>query len=292
MVPLKNAHQKFIDHLKSKNRANATVLAYGKDIDQLIEFLMELERAHITEISKEDIQAFMAKLLKKGYTPKSVSRKTNAIKTFFRFLKVDEYITDDPALLVSHPKFETKPPRILSETEYRALRDAVRNDVRTYAIVELLIQTGIRIGELSRLKLDDVTLGKGEKTGEIRIAVFNRHLERTVPLNTRSKKALEAYLKELPKKGQAKSVFITRTGKPLLVRNIRATIKRYLELAGIQDATVNDLRHTFIAQHLKRGASLVLVSKIAGHRRLSTTEKYLEHIEVTAPAEKMELAEL
>lgn len=292
MVPLKNAHQKFIDHLKSKNRANATVLAYGKDIDQLIEFLMELERAHITEISKEDIQAFMAKLLKKGYTPKSVSRKTNAIKTFFRFLKVDEYITDDPALLVSHPKFETKPPRILSETEYRALRDAVRNDIRTYAIVELLIQTGIRIGELSRLKLDDVTLGKGEKTGEIRIAVFNRHLERTVPLNTRSKKALEAYLKELPKKGQAKSVFITRTGKPLLVRNIRATIKRYLELAGIQDATVNDLRHTFIAQHLKRGASLVLVSKIAGHRRLSTTEKYLEHIEVTAPAEKMELAEL
>ncbi len=292
MVPLKNAHQKFIDHLKSKNRANATVLAYGKDIDQLIEFLMELERAHITEISKEDIQAFMAKLLKKGYTPKSVSRKTNAIKTFFRFLKVDEYITDDPALLVSHPKFETKPPRILSETEYRALRDAVRNDIRTYAIVELLIQTGIRIGELSRLKLNDVTLGKGEKTGEIRIAVFNRHPERTVPLNTRSKKALEAYLKELPKKGQAKNVFITRTGKALLVRNIRATIKRYLELAGIQDATVNDLRHTFIAQHLKRGASLVLVSKIAGHRRLSTTEKYLEHIEVTAPAEKMELAEL
>jgi integrase/recombinase XerC/integrase/recombinase XerD len=65
-----------------------------------------------------------------------------------------------------------------------------------------------------------------------------------------------------------------------------------LELAGIEDATVNDLRHTFIAHHLKRGASLVLVSKIAGHRRLSTTEKYLEHIQVTAPQEKMELAEL
>lgn len=292
MIPLKNAHQKFIDHLKSKNRAHATVLAYGKDIDQLIEFLLELERAHVAEINKEDIEAFMAKLLKKGYTPKSVSRKTNAAKTFFRFLKVNEYLTDDPALLVSHPKFETKPPRILSETEYRALRDAVRNDTRTYAIVELLIQTGIRIGELARLKLNDVILGKSGKAGEIRITTFNKHLERTVPLNTRSKKALEAYLKELPKKDQAKNVFITRTGKPLLVRNIRATIKRYLELAGIQDATVNDLRHTFIAHHLKRGASLVLVSKIAGHRRLSTTEKYLEHIEVTAPAEKMELAEL
>ena len=293
MIPLKDAHQKFIDHLKEKNRAHATVLAYGKDLDQLVEFLKELEKAHVAEISKDDIDAFMAKLLKKGYTPKSVSRKTNAVKTFFRFLKVSEYVTDDPALLVEHPKFETKPPRILSETEYRALRDAVRTDARTYAIVELLLQTGIRIGELSRLKTTDLRIGSGNKPGEVTVSTFNRHPERTVPLNSRSQKALEAYLKkERPSKAIAKNVFITRTGRPLLVRNIRATIKRYLDLAGIDDATVNDIRHTFIAHHLKRGASLVLVSKIAGHKRLSTTEKYLEHVEITAPAEKMELAEL
>jgi len=291
VTPLREAHQKFIDHLREKNRSQSTVLAYGKDIDQLIGFLEELEKAHITEITKDDIEAFMAKLLKNGYTPKSVSRKTNAVKTFFRFLKVNEYITDDPALLVSHPRFETKPPRILSETEYRALRDAVQNDIRTYAIVELLLQTGMRIGELARLKMSDIKFGTGVRAGEVHIAPFNRHPERNIPLNSRSQKALKAYLEERPQKKE-ESVFITRTGKSLLVRNIRATIKRYLELAGIEDATVNDLRHTFIAQHLKRGASLVLVSKIAGHRRLSTTEKYLQHIEVTAPQEKMELAEL
>jgi len=289
MIPLQEAHQKFIDHLKEKNRAHSTVLAYGKDIDQLVEFLQELERARVADISKDDVEAFLAKLLKNGYTPKSVSRKTNAVKTFFRFLKVNEYVTDDPALLVSHPKFEVKPPRILSETEYRALRDTVQSDVRTYAIVELLLQTGMRIGELARLKLDDIRTGKGRS--EITVRNFNRHPERSVPLNSRSHKALEAYLKERPK-GDSQNVFITRTGRPLLVRNIRATIKRYLEMAGIDDATVNDLRHTFIAHHLKKGASLVLVSKIAGHRRLSTTEKYLEHVEVKAPAEKMELAEL
>jgi len=292
MIPLRDSHQKFINHLKEKNRAHATVLAYGKDLDQLVEFLEELERAHVAEITKDDIEAFMARLLKRGYTPKSVSRKTNAVKTFFRFLKVNEFVTDDPALLVEHPKFETKPPRILSETEYRALRDAVRTDARTYAIVELLLQTGIRIGELSRLKLADLKIGAGNKTGRVKVTVFNRHLERTIPLNSRSQKALEAYLKERPNKDKDKNVFITRTGKALLVRNIRATIKRYLELAGIEDATVNDLRHTFIAHHLKRGASLVLVSKVVGHKRLSTTEKYLEHVEVKAPAEKMELVEL
>ena len=291
MIPIHEAHQKFIDHLNEKNRSQSTVLAYGKDIDQLIEFLGELEKAHLSEISKEDIDGFLAKLLKNGYTPKSVSRKTNAVKTFFRFLKVNEFVTDDPALLVSHPRFETKPPRILSETEYRALRDTAQNDTRTYAIVELLLQTGMRIGELSRIQNSDLKFGAGGRGGEIRIDQFNRHPERAVPLNYRSQKALQAYLNERPKT-KADHVFITRTGKSLLVRNIRSTIKRYLELAGIEDATVNDLRHTFIAHHLKRGASLVLVSKIAGHRRLSTTEKYLDHIQVTAPQEKMELVEL
>lgn len=291
MIPFREAHQKFIDHLREKNRSQSTILAYGKDIDQLIEFLDELKKAHIAEITKDDIDAFMAKLLKNGYTPKSVSRKTNAVKTFFRFLKINEYLTDDPAFLVSHPKFETKPPRILSETEYRALRDAVQNDTRTYAIVESLLQTGMRIGELARLKMSDLKFGSGARSGEIHISTFNRHPERNVPLNSRAHKALKSYLQERPQRKE-ESVFITRTGKPLLVRNIRATIKRYLELAGIEDATINDLRHTFIAHHLKRGASLVLVSKIAGHRRLSTTEKYLDHIEISAPQEKMELAEL
>ena len=248
MIPIREAHQKFIGHLKEKNRSGSTVLAYGKDIDQLIEFLEELKKAHLAEITKEDVEAFLAKLLKNGYTPKSVSRKTNAVKTFFRFLKVNEFVTDDPALLVSHPRFETKPPRILSETEYRALRDTVQNDVRTYAIVELLLQTGMRIGELSRLQNSDIKFSAGGRPGEVQVDSFNRHPERNVPLNTRSQKALQAYLDGRPKT-KAEHVFITRTGKSLLVRNIRSTIKRYLELAGIEDATVNDLRHTFIAQH-------------------------------------------
>ena len=97
---------------------------------------------------------------------------------------------------------------------------------------------------------------------------------------------MKIYLEERPKNAKSNYLFITRTGKPLLVRNIRATLKRYFGIAGIKNVTVNSLRHTFIAHHLKRGASLVLISKVVGHKRLSTTEKYLEHIEVTAKQEK------
>src|SRR3989338_10064854 len=156
MIKVKEAHSKFVDHLKSQGRSSATVLAYGKDIEQLSNFLNDLKKSAVHEISLKDLNAFMAKLSKEGYTPKSISRKTNSTKTFFRFLKINDFITDDPALLLEHPKFEMKPPRILSKTEYRALRDSARSDVRMSAVIELLLQTGLRIGELARLKNSDV----------------------------------------------------------------------------------------------------------------------------------------
>jgi len=109
MKKLREAHKDFIEHLKSKKRTTSTVLAYGKDIEQLIEFLDELKKAHVHEVKAEDIRSFLAKLQSKGYTPKSLSRKLNSTKTFFRFLKIQELITDDPASLVNHPKFETTP---------------------------------------------------------------------------------------------------------------------------------------------------------------------------------------
>src|SRR4030067_2343521 len=161
MVPTQEAHKKFIGHLKKQGRSSATILAYGKDIEQLGDFLNELNKNLVTEISLKDLQAFMAKLSKEGYTPKSISRKTNSTKTFFPFLKINDYITDDPASLLEHPKFEMKPPRILSKTEYRALRDAARADIRMSAIIEVLFHTGIRIGELARLKTADIKFVAG-----------------------------------------------------------------------------------------------------------------------------------
>ena len=85
MKKLREAHSEFIDHLKGKKRASATVLAYGKDIEQLIQFLEELQKLHVHEATSEDIKSFLAKMEKDGYTQKSISRKLNSTKTFFRF---------------------------------------------------------------------------------------------------------------------------------------------------------------------------------------------------------------
>lgn len=290
MKKLQDAHREFIDHLKSKKRTSATILAYGKDIEQLIAHLQKQQKAHVHEVTADDIRNFLTGLEKSGYTPKSLSRKLNATKTFFRFLKIQEYITDDPASVVDHPKFDTKPPRILSPIEYRALRDAARDDVRIAAIIEVLLQTGIRIGELANLRVDDVFSGNGRE-GHLYIAPQENRLERTVPLNKSAQTALKKYL-EIRPKTTSKALFITKNGKPLLVRNIRTAIDRYYRKAGIAGAKVNDLRHTWVAHHLSHGTSLLLISKVAGHKRLSTTERYLAIIQPPKGEEKVKLEEL
>ncbi|MBI2598831.1 tyrosine-type recombinase/integrase [Candidatus Curtissbacteria bacterium] len=291
MKKLDEAHREFIDHLKGRKRASATVLAYGKDIEQLVQFLNDLKKAHVHEVAADDIKSFLAKLEKEGYTQKSISRKLNSTKTFFRFLKIQEVITDDPASLVDHPKFETKPPRILSPVEYRALRDAARDDARISSIIEILLQTGIRIGELANLRTDDVYFSDGAKEGSLYVRPLENRGERTVPLNKSAQAALKRYLEIRPKAAN-KALFITKTGRPLLVRNIRTAIDRYYKRAGISGAKVNDLRHTWVAHHLSSGASLVLISKIAGHKRLSTTERYLTLISTPKGEEKVKLEEL
>jgi site-specific recombinase XerD len=269
-LDLKTAHTQFTEYLESRRRARATIVAYGKDIEQVITFLANMGKKTIHDVSRDELEAFLKKLAVDRYTPKSISRKINSIKTFFRFLKASGAVTMDPAIEIEHPKYEVKPPRILSKIEYRALRDACRGDIRIYAIVELFLQTGIRIGELAALTLSDI------KGTELHIATQEGHAERNVPLNKAAKEALDRYIAVRSPNASSPALFVTKTGRALLIRNIRTAIDRYFRIAGIEGAKVNDLRHTFIAHHLMAGTSITTLSKLVGHKRLSTTERYLE----------------
>lgn len=263
------AREQFAQYLTAAKRAHATILAYSKDIEQLVAFLGDSGKKEISKVEKMDLEGFLKKLSSDGYTPKSLSRKINSIKTFYRFLKSQNLITVNPATEITHPKYEIKPPRILSKMEYRALRDACRSDIRTHAIVELFLQTGVRIGELAALQMEDV------KEKDLDIRPQESHPLRTIPLNKAAKEALDKWFSIRPKSNGV-ALFTTKTGRALLVRNIRTTIDRYFKLAGIEDAKVNDLRHTFIAHHLASGTPLTMISKLVGHKRLATTEKYLD----------------
>ncbi len=276
--------KKFIDYLKKQGKSSSTILAYDNDLKQFADFLSKRQITQVNSIGKEQIEEFKEYLAYNKYLPKSASRKLNAIKSFFRYSKNQNLIEANPTENVEYPQYETKPPRILSQMEYRALRDAVRNDIRLAAVIELLLQTGLRIGELARLELDDI------KDNQLRIRAYESQPERNVTFNPAAKKALDRWLEFRPKT-KTKNVFITKTGRPFLIRNIRTIVNRYFREAGIKDATINDLRHTFIAHQLASGASVVMIQKMVGHKRLSTTEKYLNLIN-QSPEAKVKLEEL
>lgn len=277
----------FKSHLAEQGRASATILAYSKDIEQLADFIAKSSTFVLAEVTKDNIDAFKASLAEKDYTTKSISRKINSIKSFFSYVLAQGLITENPSIGVSHPKYDIKPPRLLNKIEYRALRDSCREDLRMAAIVELLLQTGMRISELANLKISDIDV----TTNQITIRAYESHPERIIPINQPSKEALDRYLTIRPKSANT-NVFITKTGNSFLIRNIRSNLDRYFHLAGIENAKVNDLRHTFIAQQLTSGSPLVYISKLVGHKRLSTTEKYLDFISEKPTKDKPKIVDL
>ncbi len=282
------AYNLYDQHLRSTGKANATILAYTKDIEQLGEYAQEQGKQTVDQITFEDISQFKELLKKRRYTDKSISRKLNSIKSFFRFLVGERILDSSPAAEVAHPSVEQKPARYLSKMEYRALRDACRGDVRIFAIVELLLQTGMRISELADLETGDIDLERNIIT----IRALKSRDSRKVPLNKPAKQAIIEYLNVRPKARERK-IFLTKTCKPFLVRNIRSAVDRCFSLAGIREATLNDLRNTFIVEQLKAGTPLVYVSQLVGHKRITTTEKYLELVdEQTDNSPKIEIEEL
>lgn len=270
---LRNLLNEFVKYLENEKRSPNTIIAYKKDLEQFLSYLVAQEKTFIKEVKKEDIESFINKLLSENYTKKSASRKLNSIRTFFQFLKNREIIQENPALEVSHPKYSQAPPRVLTKLEYRALRDYAKEDARTYAIIEILLQTGIRIGELANLRLEDI------KDNELQVG------QRKIPLNKAVKRAIDNYLQQRYKT-QDNHLFVTKNGRPLLVRNIRTIIDRCFREVGIQNAKVQDLRNTFITYQLQKGASVSYIAKIVGHKRLSSTERYLQLIKEQVPKEE------
>lgn len=282
---LKNLLPRFIDSLIEKKRSPSTILAYRADLEQMNSFLQGKSKVLPNQIQTADLESFRDTLSAEKYTPKSVSRKLNAVKTFYRWMLDEGQITSDASAAVAHPKIEASAPKFLSSIEYRSLRDVVRGDTRIAAMVELILQTGLRISEIANLKLENI---KGDN---LVVEAYATQPERTIPLNKPAKDAIVAYRTARPK-SDSPYLFISKNGKPLAVRNIRAAVDRYMQKADVPNYSVNDLRTTFIIENLKAGVDLVLLSQVSGHKRLSTTERYLDLADVKESGKRQALVEL
>jgi len=265
--------------LSYRNFALRTRKEYINDISDLIKFLKKNYKIKdLDSVENDHLQNYFAFLDKKGLKGVTRRRKAYSIKSFFRYLKSKRYIPADISLSLIPPKRSDKKPRVLTEQEYKRLQLAYSHETRDAAIIELLLQTGMRLSELVNLKVDDIELPKRItkdpfNVGSIHIIGKGRK-ERTITLNWKACKAIKAYVKVRPEIDY-KELFITKFGKPMGPRGFQNVVKKYLEEANIKNAGVHTLRHTFATHQIKKGTNIRVIQEALGHESLQTTSIYI-----------------
>ena len=277
-------------YLPSRNYAARTRSCYLDDLRYLVAFLRKRQRQDPADATLSDLESFLAHLDRRGLAGASRRRKTYACKSFFAYLHRSGAISDDPSLWLVPPRTEQAEPRVLSMTEYEALLRACSHHPRDAAIIELLLQTGIRLSELAGLRLGDVELPKritkeAETVGRLRILGKGRKA-RWIPLNYKACRAIKTWLES--RHSETEALFISKFGKPLGPRGIQRLVHKYMSEVGITRASVHTLRHTFATHHVARGTSLRTVQEVLGHASLKTTSIY---VQLAQEAVKRELQE-
>jgi len=202
-------------------------------------------------------------------------RKLTVLRTFFGWLESNHLITANPAATVIPPQTEDKEPRVLTKVEYERLLAGIQKP-RDRAIIQLLLQTGIRLSEIQRLTISDLNLPNRvtkDSLGTLRILGKGRKT-RTVLLNAKACEAMSAWLQVRPV-FQGDALFFSSRQRPLSPRQFQYLVAKYLDQAGIRGASVHTLRHTFATHHIEMGTDLVTVQEFLGHRSLDTTKLYI-----------------
>ena len=269
---------KYRQYLKlERSLSENTVEAYLTDLDKLLAYLT-LEGIDITDVTLQDLENFSAGLHDIGIHPRSQARILSGIRSFFRFLTLDDYIRQDPSELLESPQIGRHLPDVLTVEEIDALIGAIDQTTpegqRNRAILETLYSCGLRVSELCNLKLSDLYLnegfikveGKGSK-------------QRLVPISPRAINELKNYFVE---RGNAKIkpeyedfVFISRFGKNISRIMVFHIIKELADRIGLKKSiSPHTFRHSFATHLLEGGANLRAIQAMLGHESIGTTEIY------------------
>jgi integrase/recombinase XerD len=263
-----------------RSLSSNSVDAYIHDIVKLKQFL-ENSNSPLSPVktSQEDIQRFLKEVNELGLAPHSQARMLSGIKAFFKFLMMEEMISDDPSYLIEAPKLGRKLPDTLSFHEIEDLLTGIDmslpEGMRNRAMLEVLYSSGLRVSELVELKKNHVfadvgflkILGKGNK-------------ERLVPIGKDALKFIDLYVKEVRvhipvKAGFENFVFLNRRGAKLSRVMIFTIIKNLAKQVGLKKKiSPHTFRHSFATHLIEGGADLRAVQEMLGHESITTTEIY------------------
>lgn len=277
----KNAISDYKSYLRiERGLSDNTISNYGRDLKKLTTYLQTLD--HLKDplsVEKEDLQDFIYTIAKE-VKPRSQSRIISGLKGFFTYLVFEDYRDDNPMDLIESPKIGRKLPDTLSENEIDALIAAIDlsepQGERNRAIIEMLYSCGLRVSELTNLKLSDLyfdegfinIIGKGDK-------------QRFVPINEYTQKYINIYTGEIRNHmkvvPQSKDIlFLNRRGKQLTRAMIFSIVKTLAQKAGItKNISPHTFRHSFATHLLQNGADLRSIQQMLGHESITTTEIYM-----------------
>lgn len=285
-----NLIRKYQRYLKlEKGYSPNTLDAYIRDVDKLLKFLSDEEKTP-QEAKLEDIENFAAAVCDLGIGARSLARILSGVRQFYRFLVLDGYMEADPTELLESPKQPQHLPEVLSTAEVDMLERAIDlskwEGHRNHAIIEVLFSCGLRVSELTHLKLSNLyreeqfvrVMGKGSK-------------ERLVPISPKALQELDYWFADRNqmkiKEGEEDYVFLNRRGAHLTRTMILIMIKNYARDAGIKKTiSPHTLRHSFATALLEGGANLRSIQAMLGHESIGTTEIYT-HIDTTTLREEI-----
>jgi integrase/recombinase XerD len=277
----RSAIKGFQSYLKlEKSLSKNSIEAYSRDIEKLFQFSdREGVKINPENITLTDLRRFIVWAAELGMIPSSQARILSGIKAFYKYLLMEDMIKSDPSELLESPKIQRKLPDTLSIEDINKLIDAIDlskpEGGRNKAILEVLYGSGLRVSELTELKLSNLYLdiefikvtGKGSK-------------ERLVPIGGSAIKALKIWIESIRvhipiKKGEEDLVFLNRRGARLSRVYIFMIIKQLAELTGINKTiSPHTFRHSFATHLVEGGADLRAVQEMLGHESITTTEIY------------------
>jgi integrase/recombinase XerC len=290
----------FIEYLRlNQNASPHTARAYESDLDQFFAYLAAARKKPGPKLSPADldptsVSGFLADLHRRGNSRASAARKLASLRTFFRYLRREGLIEDDPAALVGTPKREKKLPAHLAEQEMSRLLETPDLSTpfgrRDRAILELFYASGLRLSELVGLDLDDVNL-----SGRVVRVLGKGGKERLVPFNKAAAEAIRAWLRDFEaltlngseaggragRLAARRPLFVNYRGGRLSTRSVDRLVRRYVARCSTRfGISPHALRHSFATHLLQRGADLRAIQELLGHARLSTTQRYT-HVNAT-----------
>ena len=263
----------FLDSLYiEKGLSNNTVSSYKNDIKSFFLWLDE-NSFNPLNINASDANNYVSKLFGDGLKSSSVNRKISAIKSFYIFLQKKKIIMKSPIADIVMPKQEKYLPVSMSEEEVERLLNSpdlnIQIERRDKAMIEVLYATGIRISELTNLKLTDLDINRSV------LKVFGKgSKERLVPFGEKAAESLNLYLTDR-KDLKSKEIFLSNRGTKISRSAFWQRIKIYIKRANLKiSISPHTLRHAFATHLLNRGADLRSVQILLGHSDLSTTQIY------------------